>query len=113
MRVHLFGDTSAASENVLFYNGRIHKLSQVTFNIPRKDGRDDFMSPWTFTSDDGRFEMAFQPVMDRSAKVDLKVICSDQHQVFGRFSGTAVLDDGTKLEITNLMGFAEKVRNKW
>jgi hypothetical protein len=108
-----FGDTSAASENVLFYNGRIHKLSRVSFNIPQKDGGDDFMSPWTFTSDDGRFEMAFQPVMDRSAKVDLKVICSDQHQVFGRFSGTAVLDDGTKLEITNLMGFAEKVRNKW
>jgi len=108
-----FGDTSAASENVLFYGGKIHKLSQVTFHIPQKDGKDDFLSPWTFTSDDGRLEMTFRPVMDRSAKVDLKFICSDQHQVFGRFSGTAVLDDGTKLEIRDLMGFAEKVRNKW
>ena len=108
-----FGDTSAASENVLFHGGKIHKLSQVTFNIPQKDGKDDFLSPWTFTSDDGRLEMTFQPVMDRSAKVDLKLICSDQHQVFGRFSGTAVLDDGTKLQIRDLMGFAEKVRNKW
>ena len=71
------------------------------------------MSPWTFTSSDGRFEMSFTPVMDRSAKVDLKLICSDQHQVFGRFSGTAILDDGRKIEIKNLMGFAEKVRNKW
>ena len=71
------------------------------------------MSPWTFSSDDGRFEMYFQPLMDRCAKTDLGIICSDQHQVFGRFSGTAVLDDGTKLEITNLTGFAEKVRNKW
>ena len=51
--------------------------------------------------------------MDRSAKIDLFVICSDQHQVFGKFSGTVVLDDGRKLEISNLMGFAEKVRNKW
>jgi len=108
-----FGDTSAASENVLFYGGKIHKLSRVTFNIPVKDGKDDFMSPWTFSSDDGRFEMNFTPVMDRSAKIDLKLICSDQHQVFGRFSGTVVLDDGRKLEIRNLMGFAEKVRNKW
>jgi len=108
-----FGDTSAASENVLFHGGKIHKLSQVTFNIPQKDGKDDFLSPWTFTSDDGRLEMTFQPVMDRSAKVDLKLICSDQHQVFGRFSGTAVLDDGTELQIRDLMGFAEKVRNKW
>ena len=38
---------------------------------------------------------------------------SDQHQVFGRFSGTVILDDGRKLEIRDLMGFAEKVRNKW
>ena len=108
-----FGDTSAASENVLFYGGKIHKLSQVRFNIPVKDGKDDYLSPWTFTSDDGRFEMDFRPVMDRSAKIDLKLICSDQHQVFGRFSGTVVLDDGRKLEIRDLMGFAEKVRNKW
>ena len=108
-----FGDTSAASENVLFYDGKIHKLSRVMFNIPVKDGKEDYMSPWTFTSDDGRFEMDFQPVMDRCSKTDLGIICSDQHQVFGRFSGTAVLDDGRKLKIENLMGFAEKVRNKW
>ena len=108
-----FGDTSAASENVLFYDGKIHKLDRVTFNIPEKDGKDDYMSPWTFTSNDGRFEMNFTPVMDRSAKIDLKLIFSDQHQVFGRFSGTAILDDGRKIEIKNLMGFAEKVRNKW
>ena len=44
---------------------------------------------------------------------DVGIICSDQHQVFGKFSGTAVLDDGQKLEIRDLMGFAEKVRNKW
>ena len=108
-----FGDTSAASENVLFYNGIIHKLSQVKFEIPMKDGREDYMAPWSFTSDDGRFEMNFQPMMDRSAKTNLFVICSDQHQVFGRFSGAVVLDDGRKLEIKNLTGFAEKVRNKW
>ena len=108
-----FGDTSAASENVLFYDGKIHKLSRIRFEIPMKDGKEDYMSPWTFSSDDGRFEMRFEPIMDRSAKIDLKLICSDQHQVFGRFSGTAVLDDGTEIAVRNLTGFAEKVRNKW
>lgn len=108
-----FGDTSAASENMLFYNGKAHKLSEVKFQIPSAGGKDDFMSPWKFSSDDGRFEMDFIPMMDRSAKIDLKLICSDQHQVFGRFSGTAILDDGQKVEIKDLAGFAEKVRNKW
>ena len=108
-----FGDTSAASENMVFYNGTAHKLNSVTFEIPSKDGKDDFLSPWRFSSDDGRFEMAFRPVMDRSAKIDLLVLCSDQHQVFGRFSGSVILDNGEKIEIRDLMGFAEKVRNKW
>jgi len=108
-----FGDTSAASENMLFYKGRAHKLSQVTFRIPQRNGKDDFLKPWTFTSDDGRFEMDFRPVLDRASNTDFKVLKSDQHQVFGRFSGMAVLDDGTKLTIRDLMGFAEKVENKW
>ena len=108
-----FGDTSAASENVLLYGGKIHKLSQVRFEIPVKDGKEDYLSPWTFSSDDGRLNLRFEPVMDRSAKIDVFVICSDQHQVFGRFSGTVILDNGRELRIDRLMGFAEKVRNKW
>ena len=106
-----FGDTSAATENMLFYNGKAHKLSRVDFHIP--GGEKDFLSPWTFTSDDGRFEMDFQPVMDRASCTDLKLIKSDQHQVFGRFSGKAVLDDGTVLTVKDFPGFAEKVENKW
>lgn len=108
-----FGDTSAASENMLFYDGKAHKLSQVEFNIPMKDGREDYLSPWTFTSDDGRFEMDFTPVIDRKSKTDFKILCSDQHQVFGLFTGTATLDDGTVLAIDKFPGFAEKVYNKW
>ena len=108
-----FGDTSAASENMLFYGGKAHKLSQVTFNIPMKDGMEDYMSPWTFTSDDGRFEMDFVPIIDRAACTDVKLICSDQHQVFGRFTGKAVLDDGKEIYIKDFLGFAEKVHNKW
>lgn len=108
-----FGDTSAASENMLFYGGKAHKLSQVCFHIPQRDGRDDFLSPWRFTSDDGRFEMKFDPILDRAACTDVKLIKSDQHQVFGRFTGTATLDDGTVIRVRDMIGFAEKVENKW
>lgn len=108
-----FGDTSAASENMLFYGGKAHKLSQVRFHIPQREGRDDFLSPWRFTSDDGRFEMKFVPILDRAACTDVKLIKSDQHQVFGRFTGTATLDDGTVIRVRDMIGFAEKVENKW
>ena len=106
-----FGDCSAATENMLFYGGKAHKLSQVRFHIP--GGERDFLSPWRFDSDDGRFTMDFVPVLDRASCTDLKLIKSDQHQVFGRFTGTAVLDDGTPVHVKDFPGFAEKVENKW
>lgn len=104
-----FGDTSAASENMLFYDGKCHKLDDVTFNIPESS----YYDPWTFTSSDGRFEMDFQPIIDRCAKIDMNVLITDQHQVFGKMSGKAILDDGTVLEIKDLLCFAEDVHNKY
>ena len=108
-----FGDTSAASENMLFYQGKAHKLEDVTFHIPQKDGKDDFMSPWTFTSSDDRVNLTFTPILDRASKTDVGIICSDQHQVFGYFNGTCVLDDGKVIELKDKLSFAEKVYNKW
>ncbi len=109
-----FGDTSAATENALFYNGKLHKLNEVTFHIPFDGTREaDYLSPWLFTSDDHRFHCTFTPVMDRASCTNAGIIKSDQHQVFGKFNGTAVLDDGTALSLRDFMGFAEKVVNRW
>lgn len=129
-----FGDTSAASENMLFYNHKAYKLADVTFHIPMKpkkyktkgsccsqsgitidtaDMIEDYLAPWKFTSSDGRFEMDFEPIIDRHADSNVGLIRSNQHQVFGKFSGIAILDDGTEIRIKDLMGFAEKVYNKW
>lgn len=104
-----FGDTSAASENMLFYDGICHKLDDVTFHIPS----DGYMKPWKFTSSDGRFEMDFVPVLDRAAKTDFKLLLTDQHQVFGRMSGKCVLDDGRVLTLRDFMCFAEDVHNRY
>ena len=109
-----FGDTSAATENMLFYNGMAHKLEHVAFDIPRRaDGGDDFLKPWRVTDRDGRLDLTFTPFLDRAALTSALVIESDQHQVFGYFDGKAVLDDGTELCVENLLGFAEKVKNRW
>lgn len=93
---------------MIFYDGEAHKIDDVTFVIPE----DDYCKPWKFTSSDGRFEMDFMPLLDRSACLDYKLIVSDQHQVFGRMSGTTVLDDGTKVEIKDVLCFAEKVQDR-
>ncbi len=108
-----FSDRTPASENMVFFDGKAHKLEDVWFHIPEKNGKRMYMEPWKFSSSDGRFEMDFRPVIDRNADVNLLIFRSIQHQVFGYFTGFFILDDGTKIEIKNMLGFAEDVYNRW
>ena len=43
--------------------------------------------------------------------MDFKLIRTDQHQVFGRFDGFVVLDDGSTFKVANLLGSAEVIHN--
>ncbi len=106
---HGFGDTTAATENMLFYDGKAHKISEVIFDLP-KGG---YMSPKRFHSDDGRFNMEFVPVYDRYTENKVLFINNHCHQIFGKFSGTATLDDGTVLHVKDLMAFTEHAVNNW
>ncbi len=109
-----FGNTEAASEDMLFYNGKAHKIGRTEFVIPGdKEGAPRFMEEWKFVSDDGRLDCTFKPIIDRYEPFDLKVMCMIPHQVFGYISGKCTLDDGTVIELENELGFAEKVHNKW
>ena len=109
-----FGDTSAASENMFFLDGVCHKLDQIDFGIGKlADGSWDLMHTWHMTSNDGRFELAFEPFIDRSDYIKAGPILSDQHQVYGILDGNIVLDDGSDFPIHGLHGSAEVVHNKW
>lgn len=105
-----FGDTSAASENMLFVDGKAHKLDHVTFHMP--EGAPD-SALWKFTSNDNRFEMDFAPIINRHQTTDLGILKTAQDQVFGLFSGRVILDDGSQMTVKDLPGFAEEVRNRW
>lgn len=104
-----FGNTSAASENMLFYDGVAHKLDQVRFDLDPSD----FMKPWKFTSNDGRFEMTMTPLLDRQDDLNFGIIKNLGHQVFGTFDGRVILDDQTVLKIQGLLGFAEQITNHY
>ena len=108
-----FGDTSTHSENIFYYDGKSYKLDDVKFEIPVDEkGNDDFMSPWKFTSEKGDINLTFKPVINRHDDTNVLIIRSKQNQVFGLFSGYFLID-GKKFEFENLMGFAEKVYNRW
>ncbi len=104
-----FSDRSPASENTIFYDGRIHKLEEVAFHF----NPDNHLEDWRFTSSDGRLELTLHPILDRQSKFDFKILRSIQHQVFGEFSGYLVLDSGQRLELQKVIGMTEHVMNQW
>ena len=57
--------------------------------------------------------MTFEPVLDRAASMSALFVSSDQHQVFGKMTGKAILDDGRFIELKDFMCFAEKVHNRY
>jgi hypothetical protein len=104
-----FGDTSAATENAIILDGKIHKLEQVTFRYDPAN----YMKPWEFKDNQGRLELEFVPFTERIATTNLAIIQSEVHQMFGRYHGRLELDDGTRLEVKDLIGFAEEHHAKW
>lgn len=104
-----FGNTSAATENAAILNGRIHKLGQVDILYDPAD----FMRPWRMTSPDGRLDLEFTPFKERLARTSLLLIASEVHQMFGRYRGRVVTDDGEAIHLDGLIGFAEEHRARW
>ncbi|MFQ3231360.1 MAG: hypothetical protein ACI9DO_002746 [Reinekea sp.] len=102
-----FGNTEQATENILYYDKKGHKIDEVHFHIS-----DDFISPWKVTSNDDSLYFDFYPIYDNHTNIDLFVIGQNAHQVFGEFKGYMRID-GEKIEVKSLFGFAEKVRNRW
>jgi len=104
-----FGDTTAATENAVFLDGRMHKLGQVDFSYDAHD----FMRPWRMAAPDGRLDLQFTPFLDRVAATNLLLITSEVHQLFGHYSGTVQTDTGEVLQIQDVLGFAEEHHARW
>lgn len=104
-----FGDTSAATENCLMVDGCIHKLDQVRFDYTAED----YHQPWKFTDSQGRLALTFIPFKERVAHTNLGIIFSEVHQMFGRYSGRVIGDDGEMIAVEGLVGFAEEHHARW
>lgn len=103
-----FGNTDTASENMLFYKGCSHKIGKVDFVLGK-----DHSEPWRFRDREGRLDLRLDPVYDNRTRTKLLWVDNVCHQMFGSFSGKAVLDDGTVLQVRDVISFAEHAVNNW
>lgn len=104
-----YGDDARGTCNAILVDGKLHKLDAVDCSFDPNDR----MQPWKFTSNDGRLTLDFQPIYNQHSKQDVGFAKAELHKIHGRYSGTLVLDDGTKLEVKDLLGFAEHMEQRW
>jgi len=100
-------DASLGTENAFFLDGKIQKLDQVTFHIPA--GRN---APWRFTSNDNRLEMTFSPHQERDENHQMFIYSLKRRQLFGKFSGRVILNDGSEFKFQNITGMAERRKSR-
>jgi hypothetical protein len=102
-----FGNTSQATENMLFYDGECYKLGEVDFILG-----DDVMHPWQIKDKEGWLSFTLTPTYDRTTSTKALWIDNCCHQMFGDFSGHADIG-GRVLNIDRLPAFAEHAINNW
>ncbi|MEZ9547955.1 MULTISPECIES: DUF2804 domain-containing protein [Vibrio] len=96
-------------ENVLWVDGSRHLLNPVHFMF----NRDDIDHPWTITSQDGRINLMFTPINQRSEKLNLWVLKSNFRQFIGHFSGSIQDNDGSIHQLENVLGLTEDHFARW
>lgn len=101
-------DGTGSTENGLFVDGRLHKIGDdLTWHYDR----DDWRRPWRISG--ARLDVTLEPFHERAARTNLLVVANETHQCFGTFAGWASSDDGVRVDLDGLVGWAEEARNRW
>jgi hypothetical protein len=101
-------NSPACTENAFFFDGKIHKLDSVTFQI----NPSSWFSDWHFSSNDKRLEMSFKPAAEFVHQNTVLFHSYKKNELFGNFSGKVILDDGKELKFQNLSGIAERKKTR-
>ncbi len=99
---------TGSTENALLHDGRLHKIGE---ELTWEYDRDDWLRPWRIHGE--RVDATFHPFHERVARTSLVVLAGETHQCFGQFTGWAVTEDGARVDLAGLEGWAEEARNRW
>jgi hypothetical protein len=98
------------TENGVLLNGVLTKLGR---ELVWEYDWDRPMQPWRVTEPGGQLSIELHPRYDRHSRIDLGLLGTETHQVFGAWSGELVDDAGARFTFRGLQGFAEESRSRW
>lgn len=104
-------DGTGVTENGIVVAGKLYKIGEdIVWTYDRKD----YMKPWQLrTAETDRVNLEFVPIYERIAKTKAVIIDSEVHQMIGHYSGYVITDEGEKIEIESMLGWAEDHQARW
>lgn len=110
----VFGDDSPGTADAVIVDGVLHKMGHEISRVAWEYDLDALMSPWRFTSPDGRLQLTLTPDFDDSTILSLgDPYTLTRWKVHGAINGTIELDDGSLLTVEGIRGAAEYVEITW
>lgn len=102
-------ERDTADDSAMWLAGRVHDLSDLRFEYdPAR-----ILEPWRIRDRDGRVDLRFQPIGERVADLDLRLVVSRFHQPYGRFEGTLSAPGGDRFELADVFGVVEEHFARW
>ena len=98
------------TENAITLDGRLHKIGR---ELDWSYSWDRPMLPWSVRDPGGAVDLVLTPRLDRHGLTDAGLLRTEVHQVFGAWSGTVCDQDGRRIRVDGVPGFAEEARNRW
>lgn len=96
------------TENALYFDGQLHKIGEeINFEFDSTN----WLSPWRITGPD--VDLTFEPFYNKHSHTNLGIIRNQSNQCFGTYKGMVSIPRVGMIMVTDLVGFAEDVHNRW
>ncbi|MBU2710335.1 DUF2804 domain-containing protein [Zooshikella harenae] len=96
------------TENCYWLDGQLGKIDHIHFDYHV----DDIYLPWHITSYDKSLNLTFTPLGAHRECLNLWLMATNFHQLYGYFSGTIETGQQT-IQVDNILGFVEEHYAKW
>ena len=103
-------DGAFVTENALTIDGRLHVISD---DLDWTYDRGDFEKPWRIRDRRGRVDVRVTPFWSIERRANAVALGSALHLVWGHFTGFVEADDGARVELDGLLGWAEEHVARW
>jgi hypothetical protein len=104
-------DGTGMTENAISVDGRLSKISE---DLEWVYDTSNWLRPWTIrTPSSDRVDLTFSPIYDKTTRLHLGAGSQDVDQCFGFYTGTVTTDDGERVAVDGLFGWAEEATWRW